>query len=156
MSNIMASSTLPLLTTMVEPATHHHERQRPSQEIMPISLGGKSALQPNKASAFQSPSLSQNQGFSTPPLLLTIAFHQRLESHNLSPSELAGVAYQNGPMPEHDRMRRVRSHVRCSKFRDSRHGKVGTQAAGILTPTRPRSEWELPEEISYRYCRLNL
>jgi len=43
-------------------------------------------------------------------------------------------------------MTRVRSHVRCSKFRDVRHGKVGTQAAGILTPTRPRSGWELPEE----------
>jgi len=31
------------------------------------------------------------------------------------------------------------------QIRGCRHGKIGTQAAGILTPTRPRSEWELSD-----------
>lgn len=81
----------------------------------------------------------QRLHFSSPSSLINVKNH-------ISPSALADVVYQNGPIPEHDRMTRVHSHVRCSKFRDCRHGKVGTQAAGILTPTRPRSEWELPEK----------
>ena len=117
---------------------------RTSQEILPISLGGKSALQPNKASASSLQVSRKIKAFQRPHFSSPSSF-VHVENH-ISPSALADVVYQNGPIPELDRMTRVRSHVRCSKFRACRHGKVGTQAAGILTPTRPRSEWELPEK----------
>lgn len=86
------------------------------QERTPISLGGMSALQPSKPSALQPPSLFQNQGFSTPPLLLFIIFIKVYDPISLS--ALGDHVYQYGPIPEHDRLTRGHLRVRCSKIRD--------------------------------------
>ena len=154
MLNVVPSSTLPLLTSMIGPATHHHEwHQEPHRRYCQFRWAASrfSSQTTPPPSSFQVSckiKAFQRLHFSSPSSFINIQNH-------ISPSALADVVYQNGPIPERDRMTRVRSHVRCSKFRACRHGKVGTQAAGILTPTRPRSGWELPEEISYLYCCLN-
>ena len=125
------------------------------QEELPISLGGKSALQPNKASPPASFQLSRK----------IKAFH-RLHFSSLSsfinvfnPTSLSALADNVYHLDRYRSTTAWREYFRVSDAANSRcqHGKIGTQAAGILTPTYlGQGPMAIARKrISYLHCAWN-